>query len=221
MNGLIRKAALTACGLAVAATAFAGVPSPANSTLSPGCVKLVNANVGGVAANPSGTFSVTVRDLANNPIANSTVVLDFVNCGGTDVKAQNGQPHDAGVTQNCAARTIRKSTDVAGLASFIVVGGGSSSGGPGFPSLSTGCVRVIADGVLLATVTAGAQDQNSAGGLTPADVSAVITDVLSVGYETRADLNCSGDLSPADVSDVIAGVFSVYNQPLNGLFCNL
>lgn len=221
MNGLIRKAALTACGLAVAATAFAGVPSPGNSSLSPACLKLVNGNVGGVAANPTGAFAVTVRDLANNPIANSTVVLDFVNCGGTDVRAQSGQPHDVAVTQNCAARTIRKSTDVAGLASFIVVGGGSSSGGPGFPSLAAGCVRVFADGVLLATVRAAAHDQNGAGGLTPADVSAVITDVLSPGYETRADLNCSADLSPADVSDVIAGVFSVYNQPLNGVFCNL
>ena len=76
MTGLVRKATLlTACGMLLAAAAMAGVPSAANST-TPGAVLLVGRNVAGPDTT-DGVFQVVVRDLANNPINASAVVVDF------------------------------------------------------------------------------------------------------------------------------------------------
>ena len=74
MTGLVRKAAvLAACGVLFgAAVAFAGVPSPINSTI-PARINLVGHSIG--TGQPDGaqlfsTVTVTVRDLGNNVIAN-------------------------------------------------------------------------------------------------------------------------------------------------------
>ena len=216
MTGLLRKAALTACGLAVAATAFAGVPSPGNSSMSASCIRLVNKDAGGVAA-PNGAFTVTVRDLANNPIANSTVVLDFNNCAvPADIRVQNGgQP--AGLVQNCAAHTVRLSSNASGQVTFIVVGGAQNAGnGPG---ATAACARVIADGVNLGSVAVAAFDGNGAGGLSPGDIGALVGDLFG-SFKSRSDLDCSGALSPADIGALVSQLFGAYNQPLSGAFCN-
>lgn len=216
MNGLLRKAALTACGLAVAATAFAGVPSPANSSFSATCMKLVNVDAGGVPA-PNGAFTVTVRDLANNPIANSTVVLDFATCAApADIRVQSTQPQ-AGLTQNCAAHTVRLTSDALGQVTFIVVGGAQNTGNTA--GATTGCARVIADGVNLGSVAVAAFDQNGAGGLSPSDIGALVGDLFG-GFKSRSDLNCSNDLSPADIGALVSQLFGVYSNALTGVFCN-
>ncbi len=89
MTGLVRKAILlSVCGLLFAGAAFASVPSATNSTLPAG-VKLVGTPAG--VADPSGQFTVTVRDLANNLIANSAVVIDVSGCT-PDIKIQSTQP---------------------------------------------------------------------------------------------------------------------------------
>ena len=79
MTGLVRKATLlTAAALVVASAAMAGVPSETNST-KPACISLV----GSVAGVPdaAGTFTVIVRDLANNPLNGASVVIDLANAG--------------------------------------------------------------------------------------------------------------------------------------------
>src|SRR5262249_966753 len=123
MTGLVRKATLlSAAGLLIASVAMAGVPSAGNSTV-PGCIKLVGSKTGGPA--PAGTFSVVVRDLANNPLNGASVVVDLSNC--PDLRICNDQL-DAGALVNCAAKTTRKFTDVTGTVTFTVLGG---SKGPG------------------------------------------------------------------------------------------
>lgn len=216
MTGLLRKAAMTVVGLAVAATAFAGVPSPGNSSFSASCIKLVNKDAGGVAA-PNGAFTVTVRDLANNPIANSAVVLDFANCAApADIRVQSGgQP--AGLVQNCAAHTVRLTSDALGQVTFIVVGGAQNSGNTA--GATTGCARVIADGVNLGSIGVAAFDQNGAGGLSPSDIGALVGDLFG-GFKSRSDLNCSGDLSPADIGTLVSQLFGPYSTALSGVFCN-
>jgi hypothetical protein len=202
MTGLLRKAAMTACGLAVAATAFAGVPSPGNSTI-PGRINLVGTDVGGVpdAAASGATVTVTVRDLANNPIANSTVVLDFANCT-VDTRFGDVQPF-AGLTTNCGAKTVRAFTDVAGQATFVVVGGGF-----GTPAAhAVGCGRVFADGVQLGTLNVGFYDMNGVAGVGGADLALWASDFGGGGTD-RTDYDNSGATGGADLA-IWATVFGV------------
>ena len=58
------------CLFAFPAAGFSAVPSPTTSSVDVS-----------IPTSPDGTldFNVTVRDLANNPIQGSTVMVDFVN----------------------------------------------------------------------------------------------------------------------------------------------
>src|SRR5262249_49453257 len=117
--------------LVFATAAHAGVPSAANSTL-PACMALC----------PLGDmpFSVTVRDLANNPLNGASVVIDFSGCpnGAFICPQRPSDPYDV----NVGARTIRMFTDVTGLVTFPARVGGI---GP------ADCAKVFANGVLLRT----------------------------------------------------------------------
>src|SRR5262245_50517573 len=113
MTGLLRKATLLAAvGVLTASAAMAAVPSASNST-APALVPIVtrdnlipsnkdNANFG----LQSPTFTVVVRDLANNPLANASVVFDLGNtpdlmfCGDQDT----GENVPLGALNNCGAK---------------------------------------------------------------------------------------------------------------------
>lgn len=199
MTGLLRKAAMTVCGLAVAATAFAGVPSPGNSTL-PARINFVGANGGGVpnAAAPGATATVTVRDLANNPIANSSVVMSFAGCG-TDSRFGDTQ---TGYTVNCPAKTVRGTTDASGVVSFVIVGGGKGLA----PFSAAGCASIIADGVSLGAVNVGTYDMNGVAGVGGADLSLWGADFLGGQNPTRSNYDNAAGVGGADLS-LWGGVF--------------
>ena len=80
----LSAAVFTVVLLAGPPPAAAGVPSAANSEL-PSCLVLC----------PFGDlpFSVVVRDLANNPIINGPVVLDFSACPGAYLCQSIGDPN--------------------------------------------------------------------------------------------------------------------------------
>ena len=197
MTGLVRKATLTACGMLVAASAFAGVPSPGNSTLpSPAFFTVVGSSLG--VADPYGAFSITVRDLANNPINGSSVVLDF--SGVSDAQLCSDQL-DVASTVNCAAKTVRKFTNASGVVSFTVVGGSTNTGGSAGAGL--GGVKVYADGVLLGSLTAAMLDEDGAGGVGANDLSLWITDFATLGYFGRSDFDYSSGLGANDLSVLI------------------
>src|SRR5262252_1224345 len=100
MTGLVRKATLlTAAGLLAASAAMAGVPSAANST-TPACISLVGSLSG--VPDGAGQFTVTVRDLANNPLNGASVVIDLSGCA--DLNICNDQL-DANALVNCGAKT--------------------------------------------------------------------------------------------------------------------
>src|SRR5258706_15293637 len=104
MTGLVRKAILlTAAGCLIASAAMAGVPSPGNSSVPP-CIQLVRSAAS--VADPHGSFQVTIRDLANNPLNGASVVVDLSGC--TDLTLCSEQ-HDGAALVNCAAKTDRKS----------------------------------------------------------------------------------------------------------------
>jgi hypothetical protein len=192
MTGLVRKATLlVAGGLLIAGVAGAGVPSPANSTV-PGAINVVGSSLG-LADSVAGKFSVVVRDLANNPLNGSSVVVDF--SANADVKVCNPQLYPT-YTLNCAGRTVRAATDASGTVSFTIVGGGVGSASV----LVNNGGKIYADGVLLKNVTVGAYDLDGIGGVGTGDLSAWLTDFGSGIAYGRSDYDGSGGVGTGDLS---------------------
>ena len=193
MTGLVRKATLlTAAGMLVATAAMAGVPSAANST-TPACITLVG-SLAGVPDAAAGQFTVTVRDLANNPLNGASVVIDLSGC--TDLAICSDQL-DANALVNCGAKTTRKFTDATGKVTFVVLGG---SNGGGNASTLLGGGKIFANGTLLQTPTVSAFDLDNAGGVGANDLSAWLTDFGSGNPYGRSDYDCSGGIGANDLS---------------------
>ena len=193
MTGLLRKATLlTAAGLLVASAAMAGVPSPGNST-TPACITLVG-NLAGVPDAAAGQFTVIVRDLANNPLNGASVVIDLSNA--TDIAICDNQL-DVNALVNCAAKTVRKFTDITGTVQFTVLGG-SNGAGNAVTLLNGG--RIYANGVLIASPTAAAYDLDGSSGVGANDLSAWLTDFGLGNPYGRSDYDCSGTVGANDLS---------------------
>ena len=177
--------ALVGCALAAAlaailpSAAIAAVPSPVNSTL-PACMALC----------PLGDmpFSVTVRDLANNPVAGSSVVISFEGCPSVFVCPQ--LPSDPYLV-NPALPSLRMFADAAGQVTFPARVGGTAP---------AGCAKVFADGVLLRTYALASPDQNGNGVtanlLDPGDAALFVAKLGTA--DPTADFDCDGGLVDAD-----------------------
>jgi len=162
--------------------ATAAVPSPVNSTVPP-C--LVACPFGDIP------FDVVVRDLANNPIANSSVVIDFANCPAAFICTAPGNQPDP-YTVNLAARTIQLLSNASGLAHFpLRVGGGCAAN----------TVRVFADGVLLAQRALASPDQDGDGFTSNIlNNDAALFSAKLGTTDPTADLDCDGDVDVDDES---------------------
>jgi hypothetical protein len=194
MTGLVRKATLfSACGLLLAGAAMAAVPSPTHSTY-PFNITVVGTEAG--TPDPYGTFTVIVRDLANNPVANSSVVVDA--SGASDIFLCTDAV--AGQTVDCVTKTVRGVTDVTGTVTLTVVGAANNTAATATvasPGSGLDAVRLFADGVLLVVfhVTA-VLDQNGASvgnGHNAGDLASLGDDlgsaVLNTTYRARSDYN--------------------------------
>jgi len=218
MTGLVRKATLLAVsGVFAASAAFASVPSVGNST-APACVALVGNAAGTIDV--AGQFTVTVRDLANLPINNSLVVVDFSNAHGL-VLCNTGA--FAGVTLDCGTQTARAFTGAGGTVTFRVAGHAQNGGGnqPPYPPYNDG--RIFADGVLLRSPTVQAYD-NDGVGMGAGDLSAFLGDFFGGNNPSRADFDCSGGLGAADLSAWLTVFFasgSTSNCPASGTQCSV
>ena len=214
MTGLVRKATLLSlCGLLVAGVAMAGTPSAATST-KPACIKLVGDN--GTSADPVGAFTIVVRDLANNTVANSNVVLDFSACTETHIANQASQKF-AGITITPVGKKVSAITNSVGVASFNIEGAVDVTLG----AAAAGCISVSADNVPLGTITGTALNEDvklGVGTTNPvnaADGSTMLQRQLPVPqpYKASSDLNCDGVTNAADVS-VLLGL--LLGPPIGG-----
>jgi hypothetical protein len=184
-------AACAALGLFTATTAGAGLPSPANSTI-PSHIHVV----GRFASQPdttAGRFTVTVRDLANNPILGAMIVMDF--SANPDVRLATDQL-DGSVTLNCAQKTVHAFTDVRGQASFTILGAGTLT--PTGSTVST--TRIFQDGMLLGSVPTSVYDLDAVNGMGANDLSLWLTDFGSGLNLQRGDYDGSGSLGANDLS---------------------
>lgn len=197
MTGMIRKATiLVALGLVAASAAMAGIISPANCTV-PAFIKVVGTSGAGVP-DPRGEGTVIVRDAGNICIAGAVVRLNFDNC--TDMRLCNG----AAVT--CTAGGIQSyyaTTDLAGVATFTVIGGGRGIFTVG-SGIGAGCVTISADGITLGTATANVYDLN---GQTTGGNGVKITDLPlfmkdwgnAAVYRGRSDYSQNGSIQITDL----------------------
>jgi len=181
MTGLVRKAMLLgACGLFAAATAFANVPSPANSDV-PTWIPLAGTQ-GGVP-HPGQGITIVVRDFTNNVIAGSTVVLDFSACSDLnlcDLAIAGAGTVDCGAA-GVAGNTVTATTNAFGEVSLTVIGGAINAAA-GTPGAGANCVNILADGVDIGDATSYAIDENGAAGgngVGGPDLSASSADVLA------------------------------------------
>ena len=179
-------------GLATPSLALAGLPPPNNSVV-PACISLVG-SYGGVPATAAGGFVVIVRDLANNPVAGASVVIDLSNCLDLSICADQLDP---AATVNCAAMTVRKFTAADGSAHFTMLGG---SNGAGNASTLLNGGRIYANGTLLGAPTVSAFDLDGSGGVGAGDLSAWLGDFFTAQPYGRSDYDCSGNVGANDLS---------------------
>jgi hypothetical protein len=195
MSGLITKAALlSACGMLVAVAAMAGVPSAANSD-KPTFIRLVG-QVSSVADTAGGKFTITVRDIANNTITGSNVVVDLSGCVTTDIKLANNH-FNPNYTLNCTNKTVSAFTNNAGVVAFTLLGNSFAT------ALHTGlgCARIYADGVLLSSPTVSTFDLDGAGGVAIGDLSVFLGDLgAGIPYRERSDYDASSTVAIGDLS---------------------
>jgi len=201
MTGLVRKATLLiVLGIVAAASAMANVPTPANCDLpDPAYIRVVGMN--GVTPDPSGTFTITVRNELNAPIPNCQVQLDFTGC--TDLTLCN-----TGAAVNCPTKSVSVNTDINGVATFTVVGATNNVGASAGPG--NDCVSVYAGGsYLLGTLTAVVYCQNDVApvgadvGLTVADFVCLLQDWGAGNYRGRSDMDFDGALTPGDFVQIM------------------
>ena len=198
---------VTSISTALAASAHSAAPRPALSTTpSPGNWTIpALIPVAGHDANgqpdPQGEIEIIIRDLANNPVPNSVVTLDFSNCAEVRLCAD---PHDPAAFVNCATRSVFKVTNVNGSVRFRVVG--CSAGIPGQAGSGPACARVYADGVLAASPSVTIHDLADCDGLRACDLGAWLTDFFGGLNPARGDYDGSGFMGPADLGQWL-GVF--------------
>jgi hypothetical protein len=175
MRPMLRRLIPVLAVAVLAPAARAAVPSPVTSLVDP-C--LIVCPVGDFG------FTVTVRDLANNPVANSAVVLDFSQC-----------PYfhhcllPAGQVFNDVTRTVTGFTNALGTVSFFLPMGGVCPGN---------AVRIFADAVLLAQRTLASPDHD--GNLFPDALDEAAITALIGTTDATADLDCNGVVDAADVA---------------------
>lgn len=216
MTGLVGKATLLCvCGLVLAGTALAAVPDPAHSTMV-ASVRVVGSN--GSGADASGTFTVTIRDFSNAPIANVDVKYDFANCTDGRLCKVGGTG-----TLDCTGtnKEWHATTNGAGQASFNIQGGvkdpaptcvGATCSPPG---PGQGCIQVFANGVPMGSATATYINKRwqDGTGVNSADLSVQIQEGLSAAlgapYRGRNDLQFNGAVNSGDLSaQIAAGIAS-------------
>ncbi len=161
--------------LAFCLPAYAESPDPRYST----CDAVVVGNTSGIAigGTPAG-FDAVIKDVTNAPRPGVIVRLDFSPTSIRLVSVQN-----AGITLDCAARTVSQVTNANGAVNLAVRFGGF---------VSTNSVYVSHDGVEFATVKARSTDLDGVDGKTGlADLALFSANVLAnpAAQETDFDLN--------------------------------
>ena len=178
--------------LGLPGSVYGALPFPINSIV-PSCISLVGSD-GATAARAFGSFTVIIRDLANDPVPGAAVTIALSDCRDLHLCADQLDP-DA--TVNCALGMVTKSTDALGTVHFTLLGG---SNGAGHASTLLGGGRIYVDGVLIGTPTMSAFDLDGVIGVSINDLSVWLGDFGTSQPYGRCDYDCSGAIGISDLS---------------------
>jgi len=196
----------------VPALAHAGFPPPPNSTI-PSHVLLVGRDASG-NADPRGLMTVVIRDLANNPMPNVTVAVDF--SVTPDMRPAAVQPDPAIAAVNCVSGPmVMGLTGADGSVTFSVVGRANRSAATAAHGAT---LRFYGDGVLLGQVGVSAFDQDG-GGVGPTDLNGWLQDFFSGEYWARSDYDGNLLMGPADLSRWLDAFFGSQSIQDGGASC--
>jgi hypothetical protein len=207
---------LSAVALVVAGAALAGVPNATNSSLGGTHLTLTGYNTTVVPGQNTpqplaGGFeaqSITVRDAANNPVANSVVVLNFNACyNGVGPKLSTAQPPG----MSLSGRSVSGTTNASGVVVFKICGA-SNNTIPNGPE-PVNCVSVVADGVPLGSFSVATFDENGSGLIDGSDFGLFANDrnaVQPANYRNRSDYNKDNVVNGSD--------FSLFANARNGQY---
>ena len=184
------------CILALVSSMFAVAPAvavamPVSNSTVPSCISLVGSD--GTSASSIGTFTVIVRDLANNPMPGVHVRVDLANAPDLRLCAQQLA---SGVILDCPGNAASVITDGGGRAVFTLMG--SAIAGSSGSGLGNG--RIYADGTLLSSPTVSAYDLDGASGVGANDFSLWFQDFTIGATYARSDLDCNGYVGANDLS---------------------
>jgi hypothetical protein len=177
-------------------------PDPANAECPGPCIKVVGHD--GAVGDPIGQYCITLRDFNNVPVPNSTVIVDFSNC---DIQLCADQK-DPGVIVDCVSQTLRKFSDVNGVACFRVIGRRRNADCAPKPNP---CVEAFWEGTFLCALYAPAFDLvNEPGvGLSGTDLSEFLHLFFDCGvYLSAIDYNCNDSIDGDDFSQFLTAFFA-------------
>ena len=201
MTGMVRGAVLSVVlGLAVTVSATGGpVPDPCAHSTIPAYVDLGGCDVSG-RADSTISFSVSIRDLGNFPIANQPVACSF----SADVRIYDSSPGFA------SCQCVEARTDINGVATFHVQGAGrNTNGGASFTGASAATFYAWNCGsstVLCTPAHVTTYDENGGvgtKGVEITDLSAWAADYINRSVppvKRRSDFNHNGAVEIADLS---------------------
>jgi hypothetical protein len=181
-------------------------PGPINATV-PAMIPIVGHDAAGVP-DPIGEFTVSVRDLANNPVAGAAIVIDFSQCTELRLCASD---HDPNVIVDCANRRVMRTADASGTARFRVMGW--STAGPAGPGAPYNSAHIFADGVLLNHPSVAIHDLDT-GGLGAQDLSRWLADFFSGQNLARDDYDATQTVGVSDLSMWLKAYFAA-GSPAN------
>jgi hypothetical protein len=222
-TGAVVLGVLLGIGLSPTSGRAECIPSPHSDDSDVPC-GIVLVGTSNSVPDPRGEFLVIVRDLAQNPVEGCEVSIDFQQC--FDVQVSLDQPWP-GLSVECVSGApsyaiVRGITDTQGTVVFRIVGGARNTG-QGSPAAGFKCARVFVNGVELTIPVGGlnvaAYDQNSSGGVNPADVALMLSDAFSPGLEGRSDFNCSNTINPVDVSMMLQASLQGGSQQSASDYC--
>ena len=208
MRRVARLALFLALLALPARSAFAGPPSPGNSTI-PYHVLLVGLGPAGPDS-AIGQAAVAYRDLANHPIPGAVVTLDFSACNDLVLASDQLDPR---LFTNCAANTVSAVTDANGVARFTIMGSGIAA-----PAHLPQALHVYANGEWLGGVAVGVLERDGSAGLTLADLAYWAADYFG-GAPERADLDGLSGVDLNDLSIWAHAYFSGSNAYTAGPYC--
>lgn len=167
-----------------------GCPDATNSTI-PNMILLVGHDGSGTP-DPAGQFSIVVRDLANNPMANALIRIQIV------VPDVAFCPTQQPVFEQVGPGAVEGHTDA--LGQFIATLMGTGVGPPLQLDAGPRAASVYADGNLLGSIPIAVLDLDGSGGMEINDLSRWLGDFGTGQPYLRDDFDGSGFVGVNDVS---------------------